>query len=456
MPRRRQAAAAALMLLALPAAHVAAGEAELQARIDTLEAQVRALQAQVEALTGIVAAEAPAAAAPGSPPPSASTDATASLPPAEAATAATSPSTSPARAEVSAGGRVKLDLIANSTSVGGDSGNNRGDVSFAPAAVPVAGNGEDDQLSFTARHSRLWLKAASPTPAGALAAYLELDFFASNTGGNEISVNNYEPRLRHAYATWRGFTGGQAYTTFMLPDAFPEINDDGGPAGLLNVRQALLRYGHRAGDWLLEMALEQPETTLVLGDGTRLAVDDDRVPDLALRLQREGLWGVVSVAAVGRRLRADEPVPGLDDSAWAGGVNLAGRVYTGRRDHLRFSLAWGEGIGRYLSYNAWPDAAVDPGGRLRPVAVVGGFIAWQHWWADAIRSNLSLGAAAQTDSAVLHPSANDWLGSVHANLIWNPTLQASVGLEWLYGYRRLLDGRDGELHRLQMTAIYRF
>ena len=46
--------------------------------------------------------------------------------------------------------------------------------------------------------------------------------------------------------------------------------------------------------------------------------------------------------------------------------------------------------------------------------------------------------------------------STHLNLIWSPTLNSSIGLEWLHGYRELEDGRSGDLNRIQFTSTYQF
>ncbi len=142
---------------------------------------------------------------------------------------------------ITAGGRLKLDVIVNSTSAGGGS-ENRANVSLSPGAIPVSGAGQDEQLKFSARNSRVWLKAIAPTPLGDLASYVELDFFASGSDGNESVVNGYVPRLRHAYGQWGEWLGGQTYSTAIDLDAYPEINDDGGPLGVLLVRQALVRW----------------------------------------------------------------------------------------------------------------------------------------------------------------------------------------------------------------------
>jgi hypothetical protein len=89
--------------------------------------------------------------------------------------------------------------------------------------------------------------------------------------------------------------------------------------------------------------------------------------------------------------------------------------------------------------------------------VAGGFVAYQHWWLTNWRSNVALGLAASGDlRAAQQPRATEQVSSVHVNLFWNAALAATFGLELTHATRSLVDGTDGELTRLQLTAIYKF
>ncbi|MBF8270695.1 MAG: hypothetical protein HW386_2404, partial [Gammaproteobacteria bacterium] len=176
---------------------------------------------------------------------------------------------------INIGGKVKLDALYNSHSTGENSGSNPGDLSFIPAAIPLNSSGEDDQFSFSARQTRLWLKGYSPSDYGEMAGYIEIDFDASSSASNEKVSNSYVPRLRHAYGTIGGITLGQTYTTFMNIAAFPEVNDLNGPVAIVHIRQPLFSYSIER-DWgNLIVAMENPETTLSTATGKHIAPDDD-------------------------------------------------------------------------------------------------------------------------------------------------------------------------------------
>jgi hypothetical protein len=360
----------------------------------------------------------------------------------------TDPDTFAKRIEI--GGRVKLDTIYNSQSAGPDS-SNKADVAFDPSAIPVSGNGEDDQVKFSARNSRLWLKAVTPSPLGDIAAYAEMDFFASNTSGSERATNGHTPRLRHAYGEWRGWLGGQTYSTFMDLTAFPEINDDNAPAGAILIRQPMVRWTNSWQRHELQLALESPDSSIRLQSGPSASPDDDRAPDFVVKYVRRHARGHWAIAGLLREVRIDDNV--FDGAAIGWGIAASGLIRAGERDELRMVANAGNGLGRYLS--VFDDARVDRKGDLELIYAGGGYLAYRHWWTPRWRSNLVLGAAWMDDGGAL-ADENEAVYSLHANLLWSPMLSTTLGLEWIHGERQLVSGRDGVLDRLQFTAVHKF
>lgn len=444
--------------LLTPVAAQPAGQAPavdtLQQEVATLRKRVAALERQLavvlqhEAAPPAVHAAAPS----GKPPP------TAMAPPAADAITNIIPVTSSEHSAVTVGGRLKIDAIYNSRSSGGNSGSNSGDLTFYPASIPLTGSGERNQISFSARETRLWLKGYSPSDYGEMAGYLEIDFSSATAASNEKVSNSFIPRLRHAYGTLGGFTLGQTFTTFMNVSAYPEVNDLNGPVGIMNIRQPLFRYRFRETWGNLYIALENPETTLATTAGNRIAPDDDRVPDLVGKVEFIGAWGNWSVAGMAREIRSDGTVlAGVADSAWGGAVSISGRLTLTSQDNLRFNLSYGNALGRYLSYNAYDDGVIDGNGRIHLTRIAGGYLAYQHWWTETLRSTAAAGFAhADNPSIVVPGGVNKDFYSTHLNLIWSPSLNASIGIEWLHAYRELEDGRNGRLDRVQVTSMYKF
>jgi hypothetical protein len=359
---------------------------------------------------------------------------------------------------VTVGGRIKLDTVYNSVSAGGEGGSNISDVKLIPGAIPVDVRDEDDQINFSVRESRLWVKSRTPTPYGDLGAYLEMDFSASHTSGNERVSNSHAPRLRHGYGVYRNMLVGQTWSTFMNVGAFPEHNDSTGPVAMVDIRQPQLRWTQPFDFWDLQLAIEQPETTLTNASGIRITPDDDRLPDLIGKTSFHGDWGQFSLAGMLREIRNDGAVvSGVDDSSLGGALSLAGRVKITGQDNLRFTLNYGNALGRYIALNAFNAGSIDNTGNIELTDIYSGFLSYQHWWNQKLRSSFTWSvAAADNDLTRVPGSVTEWIDTFHANMLWSPLLQTTFGLEYIHAYRQLEDDQDGDLHRLQFSAIYNF
>jgi len=361
---------------------------------------------------------------------------------------------------VTVGGRIKVDAVYNSRTGGGSSNSNRGDLSFAPGAIPLDRSGKQDQFNFSARETRLWATAQVPTENATLGAYVEMDFFSSDDSGNEKVSNSYVPRVRHAYVNYGDFSAGQTWSTFMNVSAFPDMNDTGGPAGIINIRQPMLRYQHDGGWGRFYLALEQPESTLTTSAGDRVATDDEQYPDMVGKLEFSGDWGTWSLAGLVRQVRIDMGT-GNSDTSWGGGISTSGRINTMGTDNLRFALTYGNAVGRYLSLNGFDDGILSAGNDIDLTSMFGAYVSYQHWWTEHLRSNLTLGYARADNDLNLLPTVatveiNKSMFSSHLNLLWNLTSAATIGVEWIHGERWLEDGREGALDRIQFTSMFRF
>ena len=116
------------------------------------------------------------------------------------------------------------------------------------------------EWDFSAKQSRIFLDARTPSPYGEVKAYLEFDFSASNTNtilnNNQGSVNGYIPRFREGYATFGGLLMGQTTGTFVDNDSSPTLVDGGGQTGTNFVaRTPQVRYTYPLGNgWAAAVA----------------------------------------------------------------------------------------------------------------------------------------------------------------------------------------------------------
>ncbi len=353
------------------------------------------------------------------------------------------------------GGRVKLDAIYNDAAVNSER-RSKADLALSPASIPVFGE-RDAAFDVNLRESRLWGALKLPLFEQQLAAYAEIDLFDTRRDNQGRSRLTNVPRLRHAYARYGNLTLGKTYTTFLNLSAFPEINDANGPAGVLIVRQPLIRYQHDF-DWgNLQFSVEDPQSTLTRTDGKRFKPDDESAPDLIAKVTYESAPGNLSLATMLRRIETERPGSGTDDDRWGGAISLSGRWQTFGRDNIRFAVSYGNALGRYLSYNVFNDGAIDAAGDTELTGVSGGYLAYQHWWTAALRSNVTAGFAhADQPENIIPAGTTQEITTASVNLLWSPMLNLTLGVEWIYGHRQLVNNHDGELNRLQFSTVYTF
>lgn len=352
-------------------------------------------------------------------------------------------------------GYVKLDAITQRTS-GGQVGTGSIVRDFLiPGAIPVGGSASGWDTDFSARQSRFILKTSTDVGAEhTLNSQIELDFMVTG-GGDERISNSYTPRLRQAFITYDNWLFGQAWSTFQNVGALPDSLDFiGTTPGTVFDRQPMIRYS-KGG---LQIAVEQPETTVTSPTGARVLAGDDTIPDIVGRYNFSGDWGSVSLAGILRNLRiTDDDFGTGSDTALGYGASLAGKLNIGPRDDFRFMATAGDGLGRYIGLNIVNDAALDLNGELDPIFTYSGFVAYRHLWSDKVRSTIA-GSYFKADNPILLTTnqVTDESWNAFANIIWTPVTPLSIGIEYMYAERTLEDGRSGNLQKVQVSTKYSF
>ena len=354
---------------------------------------------------------------------------------------------------VKLGGFIKLNLIHDFDDVDEDN-------LFATAEIEIDSD-RGGKTTMDATETRLNLTARTPTPFGALTAFVEGDF----QGGGKAF------RLRHAYGEVGRFLAGQTNSIFIDGSAQPSTLDNEGPNALVFVRHALVRWRQplmQGLSWAI--AVEEPTTdvttpfTLDSTGAQIVAMGDnqERFPDLATHLRYVAGFGHVQLAGLIRDLRFDGDEGSENESVLGWGVNFTGLLSTFGQDTFMFQIAYGEGIGRYIqdlsfeSNGMGNDAAPSSSGDLKALPAFAAMAAYEHWWTTTLRSLATFGlvdvdnTAGQADSAI----ARTYYTS--ANLVWSPFRLMTVGVEFLYGKRENNNGDDADAKRLQFVVKYNF
>lgn len=354
------------------------------------------------------------------------------------------------------GGYIKTDVLFSNVSAGHDK---FGDQYVIFSQIPLGKSpGEHSQINFNAKESRIWFRSFTPSSWGNINTYLEMDFYG------DPSTYAYTARLRHAYGSMGNLLVGQTWTTLLNTSVLPNILDNGGSAGALSyLRQPLIRWTQpfTVGGIPTEFqfALESPRSRIrdnVIADSDVFSTPNaDRYPDVVARLNFNPDWGKLSLATLGRQIRNTEPILGRAQAAWGGAVSLAGKINSDDLNSIRFMLNYGNAMGRYATLNMFEDATLS-NGDLQLLNVYSGMISYQHFWSKDWQSNATYGFAHADQPISAGNNITNQAQSVHANLLWSPISQTMLGMEYIYGNREVLDGRSGNLHRIQFSAQYNF
>ncbi|MEM9194905.1 MAG: DcaP family trimeric outer membrane transporter [Myxococcota bacterium] len=321
----------------------------------------------------------------------------------------------------------------------------------SPRTIPLDGSPDDEsrQTGLSARNSRINFDVRRDTDVGPFRTFIEADFFGS---GNEL-LSNYQFRLRHAIAQLGDFYFGQWWSMFADVASLPENSSLGGPFAAPTARQASARWARNIVDeWRVGISIENPE-----GDffGPDEVLASDTVPDFSGHVLMDYSWLRFRVAGLFRRLETQS------DERFAGGVNVSGRLplpFLGEDANLAFQFQYGEGIARYYGgfAGAGLDGIVDMNGTIDPVRVIGGYLAYQHWWTDRWRSTVT---ASLIDFDLPSSAAGETFkrgGFYAVNLFWSPVDGATFGMDVLYATRETLAGDKGSGIRVHTSARFDF
>jgi hypothetical protein len=426
-----------------------AREKALEDRVEELEKLVRELGKRVPPASATSPAPTPGSAGSVAQTPAAA--AATPGPPAVQNTSVTP--NSPAGTTFMYTGYVKADALFTKSQDGEIADPSPGRDYYVPSTIPVGGVPTSTQLNAHVKQTRLQFGTDTPAGTQKVSTRVEVDLFGSSLGDRRVT-NTYGLQLRHAYISYGGLLAGQTWTNFMdvatLPDSVDYI---GANDGTIFIRQAQVRYSIGG----FSFSLEDPQTTLTPnGGGDRIVSNQMTVPDVVARYTLKGVWGQLSLAAMGRQLKYQRTsVPLVDDSTVTGAASLFGKVMVGK-DDIRFAVSGGN-LGRYAGLNFVNDGVIDSQGNLKGIDGVAGFIAYRHLWSSQLRSSVWFAEQRYNNNPALTGiTANKLSRSFAANLWYAPIPKLEFGGEFLRGRRELENGRSGSLSRVELTTKYSF
>ncbi|SDJ87477.1 DcaP family trimeric outer membrane transporter [Microbulbifer yueqingensis] len=359
------------------------------------------------------------------------------------------------------GGFVKLDSAVSDYSDGDSATVGIGEDFLVPSTIPVGGESGEAKYHAHAKSTRLFVKTQTRFGAGQVNTHLEIDAMASGQGDERIS-NSSAQRLRHAYVDWdidgsRSLLAGQTWSTFFNVGALPEGMDFVGPAGAVFARQPQLRFTQRLGNGSVQLAAENPATTLY--NGSENPYDDNGTPDIVMRYNNSAGALSYSVASMSRELAYDSLLGQQSRRGYA--VSLAGKLQLGS-DDIRVMYSYGNALGRYMGLNSYRAGIIDANGEIELIDQSGGFLALRHFWSERWRSNLVLSMSSADNPDYAADTVASEYRSAQLNLLYSPVPKMTLGGEYIFASKQLENGSgallddEGDLQRLQFSVKYTF
>ncbi len=317
---------------------------------------------------------------------------------------------------------------------------------FKPSAIPMQG-GNNPNFFMTVKQTRIGIRVHHHDVSGVL----EGDFHNTSSGpGGQL-------RIRQAYIKWKGFTIGQAWSTFYDIKARPHIVDfEGASSSTLN-RAPLIRYESQWNKIRWNLALENPlEQVSISGNAEVLKQSS---PDVlgALIIPTDASSSFVKIVGMARQLRySNEEGNNKDELGW--GALITGKQYVGPRNNVRYQLVTGAGIARYiegvrgLGYDGVYNAAT---GNIISPNLLGGFVAWQNYWSDHWNSTFMVGTTVIEHIDLLESDDLKRGDYGLANIFYEDGPLA-FGLEYLIGGKTTINDDHAMTSRIQFGSTWKF
>ena len=320
---------------------------------------------------------------------------------------------------------------------------------FPQIPVTTDRNPEGKRIRVYGNDSRIWFKAYRPSELGELNLYLEYDF--------NDRAGSYKPHLRHAYVSVGPFLIGKTYTTFTNSSALAGTDSGLPPAGVAN-RHTQLRWTLPLADQTMDLMLAVEQAESLVNEIPQQNIrhyERDHNPNVALRLNRYGPLGQVSLSAMSRSIHWRDT--GKKFRKRANALGFSGRVRTTGQNNLRFMINAGYGLGNFLTPGSYADATYDGDTpSLNTNKVIAAEVSYQHYWSETWRSNLVFSQSRVRIPKVVNPLLTKRASAAQFNVLFSPQPRLTLGVEYLHGSRRVFGGRDGELNRLLLSVRYNF
>ncbi|WP_022666386.1 DcaP family trimeric outer membrane transporter [Desulfospira joergensenii] len=330
--------------------------------------------------------------------------------------------------------------------------------------VPLDGDPHSDEsrFSMTARESRLFLKTSTPTDIGIVSTYLEGDYNSDSDYSSDTWSNSRQFRLRHAAGTLtfgdNSVLFGQTWSTFMDFAGAVPVMDLAGDPGQPFVRQPQVRFTHNFGKGhYIALAAENPDRGFTMGGllfQNAVTESTETMPDFIAKY----FWSKnnfhLSPKVLVRRFELNDK----DTMAYA--FSLTSHLGFGKGHKIYAGLTWGDGIGRYAGLGLNSGAGIADTGDIETVEYRSINTGVTFALRDDLAWTLGCGYSENDEDAykegVLSGRANKDAFAWHTMMVWKASSSIECALGFTSMQQEVMDGREGDMMKVQSYVKFSF
>lgn len=328
---------------------------------------------------------------------------------------------------------------------------------FVTADIVPVEAGNHAKLHLSAMQSNLFVNfVALPESDNQIGAFVSMIF-----------LDNYTPKLEHAFVKYRGFKIGYDYSVFSDNGALPPTIDYEGPNASTAVQKPVMSYSCSFGKkkaWTASIGLDLPSLDPINANRTRSV--NQVAPDVPIAIKYA--WGEgsgwIKASAILRNMYYFNEVSQKKVDVVGWGVSLSGtaEILPGLTGY--WQGVYGHGIATIMQDLSGGNLDLTPSGNgnnLKATKSWGAFGGLTYNFTDnvsctAAYSHIRNYVKAWENEPTPFGEQYKYAQYVVGNVLWDITPIISTGIEYLYGRRVNFDGTQAHCNRLQAMLQVKF